>query len=61
MKRPSFAPYAPTDPDRQGAGFLPERTDDEKDTVGPEDVANVPGEYPRYADRTYYPDGSRCS
>jgi len=63
-KRPTpllFHPYAPTDPNRQGASFRPERTEEEEDTVGPEDVDNVPGEYPRYADRTYYPDGSRCS
>jgi len=68
LKRPLFPPYGPTDPDRQGASFRSERTKDaeemvgkEKDTVGLEDVANVPAAYPRYPDRTYFSDGSRCS
>lgn len=33
----------------------------EEDTVGPKDVANLPAAYPKYPDRTYYPDGSQCS
>jgi len=61
MKRPIFAPYGPTDPDRQGAGFRSERIEDGEEMVGEEEVDNVPGAYPRYPDRTYYPDGSRCS
>jgi len=61
MKRPLFAPYGPTDPDRQGASFRLERTEDEEDTVVPEEVDDVPGAYPKYPDRTYYPDGSWCS
>jgi hypothetical protein len=61
MKRRLFAPYGPTDPDRQGAGFRTERMRMEEEMVGREEVDNVLGAYPRYPDRTYYPDGSRYS
>jgi len=61
MKRPLFAPYGPTDLDRQGANFRTERMRKEEEMVGEEEVDNVPGAYPRDPDRTYYPDGSRCS
>lgn len=67
---PTFPPYGPTDPGRQGAAFRTELLEEEEemedeemvdDGVAMEDVKQVPAAYPKHPDRTYFPDGSRCS